>query len=416
MLLWFIGAIGYFFKSNDHMKTFGVLKNAVQDYAWGSHTAIPSLLGEPISDRPQAELWMGTHPRGPSTVHMDGVWMPLSDMIERQPEAVLGRPVAERFGNQLPFLFKVLAAETPLSIQAHPNRRQAEAGFERENRQQIPFNAPERNYKDPNHKPECICAMTPFYAMKGFSEPSDILSRMKQICPNSMDAELQMLSRKEGPEGLKFFFHMMMTLAPDRKARIIQEAVSRATGLQDSNPVFKWMVRLHQFYPGDMGIFSPVFLNLVCLEPGEALYIPAGELHAYLSGVGLELMANSDNVLRGGLTPKHIDVPELLSILNFETIPPTILHAEPIHGTEKVYPNFADEFLLSVIRVKKDRALKSSVNRSIEILLCTDGQATLSNPDDALVIRKGMSVIIPAAAAAYNIKGQATVFKASVPV
>jgi mannose-6-phosphate isomerase len=398
------------------MKTFGVMKNAIQEYAWGSYTAISELLGLTPPGRPQAELWMGTHPRGPSMVDIQGKWTPLSDVIENHPAAVLGQTVVERFGNQLPFLFKVLAAETPLSIQAHPDINQAKAGFRRENIQKIPLNAPERNYKDPSHKPECICALTPFYALKGFSRVSDIVSRMKQICPKGLEAELEILSKAKGTKGLKSFFHRFMTLAPDRKKQIIKEAVARAEALMHGNPVFEWVVKLYQFYPDDIGIFSPVLLNLVCLKPGEALYIPAGELHAYLNGVGLELMANSDNVLRGGLTPKHIDVSELLSILDFEERPVDIFHAEKILETEKAYPNFADEFVLSVVSVKKGLFHKSPAGRGVEILLCTDGRATLDNHDTGIDINKGMSVIIPAAAGSYNIKGHATFYKASVPI
>ncbi len=188
--------------------------------------------------------------------------------------------------------------------------------------------------------------------------------------------------------------------------------------LLEDDPAFKWMTNLHDDYPADIGVFSPILLNLICLKPGQAMFLPAGELHAYLDGVGIELMANSDNVLRGGLTPKHVDVPELLRTLNFKEKKVNILVPKKISNTESVYSSLAEEFVLSVIAVKKGLNHTSPINKSVEIILCTNGEATLTDIDnnDKIAMTRGVSVMIPAAVMTYSIKGNATLYKAAVPV
>ena len=401
------------------MKTIGLLKNTVQEYAWGSYTAIPELLGKDSpSNRPQAELWMGAHPKAPSMVNCEGKWISLIELIENNPIDILGKEVADSYSNRLPYLLKVLAAAKPLSIQAHPDLKQASTGFERENSLGIPLNAFNRNYKDDNHKPECICALTPFWALNGFRKISVILSLMEKICPQNFKKELDDLRNQPDQVGLKRFFNDLMTMDLHRQKLLINDAVKNAQKLSGHDQVFEWMVNLHNEYQEDIGIFSPVILNLICLEPGQAMFLPAGELHAYLDGVGIELMANSDNVLRGGLTPKHVDVPELLKVLNFEEREINILSAQKSSDCEYVYLTPADEFELFVITDDKGIDYISSEKRSIEIILCTDGKALISDIDNniAIDLNKGVSVVIPACVKNYTINGKATIYKASVPI
>lgn len=401
------------------MKNISVMKNKVQEYAWGSYTAIAELLGATSPAKtPQAELWMGAHPKAPSMVTCGGNWISLLELIEKTPGYILGKKVAEKFDNRLPYLFKVLAAAKPLSIQAHPSKEQAKQGFERENRQGIPIDAYNRNYKDDNHKPECICAHTPFRALNGFRKISSIVDLMEKICPQGLKKQLDTLRGQQSPIELKNFFQTLMTMNHERQTKVIAHAVSNAKKFTDDDPAYKWMIDLHKEYPEDIGVFSPILLNLICLEPGQAMFLPAGELHAYLDGVGIELMANSDNVLRGGLTPKYIDISELLNVLNFEEREVNILETKQINECEWVYESYAEEFILSVIDIKEGIIYNSPARRSIEILLCTDGRATITDlgKNHELSIDKGKSILIPACVTKYSLKGNATMYKAAVPL
>lgn len=400
------------------MKQISLMKNIVQEYAWGSYTAIPELLGNVSPAKtPQAELWMGAHPKASSMVKCDGNWKSLLELIEKNPHDILGEKVAEKFDNSLPYLFKVLAAAKPLSIQAHPSRDQAKRGFERENRVGIPLDAYNRNYKDDNHKPECICALSLLWALNGFRKISDIVGLMEKICPKGLKNELDNLRGEPNSLGLKNFFQAMMTMDRDRQKQIIADAITNAQKFIDDDQAYKWMINLHREYPADIGVFSPVLLNLICLKPGQAMFLRAGELHAYLDGVGIEIMANSDNVLRGGLTPKHVDVPELLKVLNFEEREVDILIPEESNNYESIYSSSAEEFILSVISVKEGIIYNSPLDRSVEILLCTDGNATVFDfgENDKIDIAGGRSVIIPAIVEKYSIEGKATLYKAAVP-
>ncbi|NNK86055.1 MAG: mannose-6-phosphate isomerase, class I [Desulfobacterales bacterium] len=398
------------------MRTIGLLENTIQEYEWGSYNAIANLFGKKApSDVPQAELWMGAHPKASSKVVCDGQLISLHELILKQPEVILGERIAGCYNNQLPFLFKVLAASRPLSIQAHPNLTQAKEGFNRENDQNISKNAPNRNYKDNNHKPECICALTPFWALNGFRKIEDITTYIQKICPNRLGKKINTL-KKQDTDGLKHFFEYLMTLDQKEKNQVIDEAVNNAQKYVKMNPVFEWILTLSKEYPNDIGLLSPAMLNLICLEPGEALFIFSGELHGYLSGMGIELMANSDNVLRGGLTPKHVDVPELLKVVNFKQRDIKILQCEKKYSNECIYPSKAKEFVLSVISLDSKENYKSPTKRSAEILLCTDGQAIITEGenDENISLIKGKSVFVPASVKTYSMKGKAVIYKASV--
>ena len=396
-----------------------LLENTIQEYVWGSYTAIPELLGnDSPANTPQAELWMGAHPKAPSIVRCNGKWISLLELIDKNSHDILGKKVAQRFKNRLPYLFKVLAAAKPLSIQAHPSKEQACEGFDRENRLGIPLGAPNRNYKDENHKPECICALTSFWALNGFRKIPDMISLMGRICPPGLKKDFDMFRQQPNSRGLKEFFKAMMIMDRTTQNQIISDVVKNADHLKDKNAAYQWIIDLHEEYPSDIGILSPIILNLICLEPGQAMFLPAGTLHAYLDGVGIELMANSDNVLRGGLTPKHVDVKELLNVLNFEERDINILKMDKINPCEHQYESHAEEFVLSVIAVKTDMNYYSPDKRYVEILLCTDGDALVVDfaENKTVHINKGMSILIPAVVKKYGIKGDAVFYKAAVPI
>jgi mannose-6-phosphate isomerase len=401
------------------MQKIGLLKNTIQEYAWGSKNAIPGLLGQRNpGNKPQAELWMGAHPKAPSLVQYHGQWVSLPDLINKNPLDVLGKNAARNFNNKLPYLFKVLAAAKPLSIQAHPNVHQAREGFESENAQGIPLDAPYRNYRDANHKPECICALTQFWALSRFRRISGILSYLKKVCAHGLDAEINDLKQQPTSDGLKRFYTALMTMDADRQNRIIAQALEQAQRLETEDPVFNWMLKIGSDYPNDIGVLAPILLNLVCLEPGQALFLDAGELHAYLEGLGIELMANSDNVLRGGLTPKHVDVPELLRVLKFEDQDVTFLKPQELVPNEFIYPSPVEEFELSAITLNSGAQYQSPAQRSVEILLCTRGTVTLTDygSQSETQLQQGIAALIPAAVERYAIRGEGTCYKAAVPI
>jgi mannose-6-phosphate isomerase len=361
---------------------------------------------------------MGAHSKAPSRVLSNGLWRSLPEVIQESPEETLGQEVAARFSNKLPFLFKVLAAAKPLSIQAHPNKEKAGQGFARENELGIPLDAPHRNYRDDNHKPEIICALTPFWALNGFRKIEETLRLLEEARIPGLAEIVSFLRSHPNRDGLKRFFNHLMTADSGKQRKIVEQAVNSAEKRTHEEPVWTWMIKLNEEYPGDMGVLSPIVLNLVRLEPQQAMYLPAGELHGYLEGVGVELMANSDNVLRGGLTPKHIDVQELLTILSFSDGELNILIPEKLESGEAVYPTKAAEFVLAVIQVSATAPLRSARNRSVEIVICTEGEARVTDLSDGEItlLTKGTSIIVPAAVERYSIEGEATLYKAAVPL
>jgi mannose-6-phosphate isomerase len=342
---------------------------------------------------------------------MEGGPVPLPSLIAEYPHEILGRRVTANFGNALPFLFKILGVERPLSIQVHPDKQQAAAGFSRENNKGVPPDSPERNYHDDNHKPELIYALTPFTALCGFRAPRVIADYLDNIAPHTLREETTIL--RSG--GLKTFYSRLMTLAPERKKEIIDETALNAAKLSREDGACAWICRLSKEYPDDAGILSPVILNLVELKPGQAMYLPAGRLHAYIHGLGIELMANSDNVIRGGLTGKNIDVAELLSIVTFSDTPVEIMEGAA-DGNEKVFRTGAAEFQLSEINTSIYQSYQSAEIRNVEILLFVEGTVTLESSSTELTASPGDVFLIPALAPPYRITGNCRVFKAAVPL
>ncbi|MDR1596970.1 MAG: mannose-6-phosphate isomerase, class I [Treponema sp.] len=336
------------------------LNNTIKRYDWGSPKWIPELLGLPNDGgEPWAELWMGVHPEGPSRLAFpagsvsDGPRL-LSGLIGQDRERYLGKDLAGEFGG-LPFLYKLLAADRPLSIQAHPNLAQAKAGWERENSLGIPLKAPNRNYKDANHKPEIICAITPFTAMAGFREPGEISRGLKAFGFPRLTSLLTALetggdARSDaaaGEQALRRFFAALFALPAETRQALGEYARSRGKDASgEYAEEWKYAGRFAELYPADPALIAPLYLNLINLKPGEAMNIPAGILHAYMHGFGIELMANSDNVLRGGLTPKHVDPEELTGILRFAPFKPEILGCGENSPGLFRYPSPCREFSL----------------------------------------------------------------------
>ncbi|MQY77493.1 MAG: mannose-6-phosphate isomerase, class I [Spirochaeta sp.] len=406
------------------MMKIAKLKNSIQEYAWGSYTAIPELLGEPSpAEKPQAELWMGAHHKAPSEVIMGNRKIALPELIKEDPAAILGIKTAEKYNGSLPFLFKVLAMAEPLSIQAHPNQAQAKKGFARENKQDIPIDGFNRNYRDTNHKPEILCALTTCWALKGFRPIEQIVSIMAPLNITGIAPLVEALDKNPNEQGLRRFFASLLTLDPESKRVSVAEVLAhiqhnRGDTEGAAEPCRRWIIKLNERYPGDIGVLSPLFLNLVEVKPGEALFLQAGQLHAYLQGVGIELMANSDNVLRGGLTPKHIDVAELLSILDFKGAEAEKVQIESSAAGEEFYLTPAAEFRLSRISVEEGQEYLSSRERSIEIIICTRGSASVwdLSTGTGFPVKKGDSFIIPASVEEYRITGSAHLYKAAVAV
>ncbi|WP_168706276.1 mannose-6-phosphate isomerase, class I [Gordonia paraffinivorans] len=383
-----------------------ILEGLVRPYAWGSRTAIASIQGRPVpSAHPEAELWFGSHPAGSARcVDESGPEQPLVDVISADPVSTLGPASTEAFGDRLPFLLKILAAEEPLSLQAHPSAEQAREGFERENARGLALDARDRNYRDPWHKPELMVATTPFDALAGFRDPHETIELLRELQVSELDHYLGMLAGQPDSEGLRAVFTTWLTL-PEAMIRRLVPAVLHgavevlAQGRTQFTAELRTLCELGEDYPNDPGVLASLLLNRVHLEPGQGLYLPAGNLHAYLRGTGVEIMANSDNVLRGGLTPKHIDVPELLRILDFTPVDPADLTPSVrTLGAEQIYLTPAPEFRLS--RVELDG---TGLRHASSICFDMPGPQILSVLSGAIEVRPvdGTPLTVPAGRALW---------------
>jgi mannose-6-phosphate isomerase len=360
----------------------------VQHYPWGDRDFIPKLLGFANPEaKPYAELWIGAHPDLPAEGILASDRIRLDLLFAAAPEAWLG-PQA----GQLPFLMKILAAAQPLSIQVHPDRQQAELGFRREEQMGIPLAAPWRNYRDLNHKPELLCALTDFYALKGFRPEREIAESLAQI------PEWSELGQRFCQMGLKAFYRYLMTLPQSEVNRLLAPYLTR---LRKQGPFSKecreyWLLKADELhakaFQHDRGLFSIYLLNFLRLRPGEAIFQAAGELHAYLEGAGVEVMANSNNVLRGGLTSKHVDVQGLLEIVKFQGGQAQVLLPEQ-RGREAVYPAPVEEFILSRVDLPKAAVYFSSGGVRLGIVLA--GKVLLSWEGGQLRLDKGQAYLIP---------------------
>ncbi|MEV7186507.1 mannose-6-phosphate isomerase, class I [Kitasatospora sp. NPDC093102] len=396
------------------------LLNTVRPYAWGSLTALPELLGQQPTGEPQAELWMGAHPGDPSRADRGDGPRPLDELIAADPEGELGAASTARFGPTLPFLFKVLAAGTPLSIQAHPTIEQARAGFAAENALGIPLNAPERSYRDANHKPEMVCALGDFEGLCGFRGAGEAAELMARLSVNGLEPLIDLLCVEDEAEALRGTLAAILTMDDETAAKTVRETAETLAEYDTGDPDWYYApyARIAKDFPDDRGLIAGMLLNHVRLRAGEALYLGAGVPHAYLSGICVELQANSDNVLRAGLTPKHIDVPELLKVVVFEAGAPEVLAPVLVEATpgEELYPVPIDEFRLS--RFTLDGVERAIDGRTPQILLCTEGAARLTGADGTVLeLARGQSAFLPATGTPARLSGAGTtLFRATVTV
>ncbi|WP_455358920.1 mannose-6-phosphate isomerase, class I [Streptomyces sp. SYSU K21746] len=393
------------------------LSNTVRPYAWGSTTAIPELLGVEPTGEPQAELWMGAHPGAPSRVDRGAGGTTLSALIDADPEGELGTAAVAKFGPRLPFLFKILAAGAPLSLQVHPDLAQAREGYADEERRGIPLDAPHRNYKDPNHKPELLCALTPFDGLCGFRPPAEAAGLLSGLDVDSLKPYADLLRAHPEEAALREVLTAVLGADPEEMAHTVAEATAAAERL--GGP-YKPYASLAHHHPGDPGVIAAMLLNHIQLQPGEALFLGSGIPHAYLSGLGVEIMANSDNVLRCGLTPKHVDIPELLRVVRFEPAEPGILRPEATPDGEELYETPVDEFRLSRHVLAEGAAPRQLPGATPQILLCTAGAplaGTVSSrgrtPGPPVTLTPGQSVFVPAGES-VTLSGAGTVFRATV--
>ena len=412
------------------------LENPILNYAWGSKSALARLQGRPEATEPEAELWMGAHPQAPSVVTVGGRRVTLDRLVAERPAATLGR-VADRFGAALPFLLKVLAVAEPLSIQAHPSLAQAAAGFAREEAASIAADAPNRNYRDRNHKPEVAVALEPYWQLSGFRPYAELVRHLEAIGFPPLQAIADELRRQPTEAAVRSLMATVLQLTDrqcaDLLTRAQQHAASRLrAGDRSDRPIGSgspldatgdgaashWVQRLAAGYPRDAGVISPYLLNVVRLAPGEGISIGAGTLHAALRGTAVELQANSDNVLRGGLTAKHVDVPELLRVANFAPRAVAVLNPAADANGERHYRTAAAEFALSSVALDRLPPGTEFAAQATgpEILLFLHGDAVVTDAQGRSTdCRAGESLFVPAVAAGYRVRGTGLLFRARVP-
>ncbi|MGO9034355.1 mannose-6-phosphate isomerase, class I [Mycobacterium sp.] len=384
-----------------------LLRGAIRTYAWGSRTAIAEFTGRPVpAAHPEAELWLGANPGDPAWLENPDGEVSLLQALAADPEGQLGSVTRARFGDVLPFLVKVLAADEPLSLQAHPSAEQAAEGYLREERLGIPVTSPVRNYRDGSHKPELLVALQQFEALAGFRPAARTIELLRALAVSDLDPYIDLLNDQSDADGLRALFTTWIT-APQPDIDVLVSAVLDGAihyvscGAKEFAAEAKTVLELGERYPDDAGVLAALLLNRITLDPGEGIFLSAGNLHAYLRGVGLEVMANSDNVLRGGLTPKHVDVPELLRVLNFTPTPESQLRA-PTHrdGLGLIYDTPADEFAASMLTLGDDQLGHEvdapSRHDGPQILLCTEGSTTVSGKSGAVQLTRGAAAWVAA--------------------
>ena len=413
-----------------------LLHGRVQHYPWGGFFYIPGLLGvDNPEKRPFAELWMGTHPQAPSAVERGGARIGLDQLVREEPEMILGGVTLRRFGPTLPYLFKVLDARRMLSIQVHPSRLQAEAGFAAEEAAAIPLDAPQRSYKDKNHKPEVHVALSEFWMLHGFRPLEEIADLLVSI-PDFGEIEPQFAIYLQDigddtagrQELLRRLYEQIMALPQAEVDRMLNGLLSRVGPLYDRGALKKisphyWAVMAARAFPLqggglDRGIFSIYLMNLVRLQPGQGTFQGAGVPHAYLEGVNVELMANSDNVLRGGLSQKHIDVPELLKTLSFASGKPEILTGTPVSPTEQIYRTPVEDLALSRIELMAGETHASPNRHGPDILILLEGAAQLSEGErNSRLLQRG-DIVLAAADSSWKLSSTAgaQLYRATAPV
>ena len=378
--------------------------NTPRDYAWGSLTDIAKLRGVEPTGKPEAELWLGTHPGSPTQIidvaHANGA-RTIADFLTRRGEA------------PLPYLLKILAAAHPLSIQAHPSPEQAREGFARENAAGVALDSPVRNYKDDSHKPELIYALSEnFEALCGFRTVQETLAELERLAaanaqacsPTSALTEFSQQLLDRGEDALAWAVEW--ALSADNARALVAEISTAGALIKD-----ELLMELARDYPGDPGIVVALLLNRVTLQRGQALYLPAGNMHAYIRGFGIEIMAASDNVLRGGLTSKHVDVPELLAVVKTDVLPVPIL--EPVQvcpGVEIFEPDVPD-FSLAHVHLEGDITQTGAiVLHRHAIVTCTTGKLLITGHESEIELTQGQHAFISAEEQAITVRGAGELF------
>jgi mannose-6-phosphate isomerase len=388
-----------------------LLRGALRTYAWGSRTALAEFTGRAVpAAHPEAELWFGAHPGDPAWLQMNGGKkgeVSLLEALVADPEGQLGPVSRARFGDVLPFLVKVLAADEPLSLQAHPSSEQAIEGYLREERLGIPVSSPVRNYRDTSHKPELLVALQSFEALAGFRQASRTIELLRALAVSDLDPYIDLLNDQSDADGLRALFTTWIT-APQPDIDVLVPAVLDgaiqyvSSGATEFAAEAKTVLELGERYPGDAGVLAALLLNRITLAPGEAIFVSAGNLHTYLRGFAVEVMANSDNVLRGGLTPKHVDVPELLRVLDFT--PTTEAQLRPPirrEGFGRIYETPTDEFAVALLALDGEY-LGHEVDAGCgghegpQILLATQGCTTVHAKSGSLTLERGMAAWVAA--------------------
>ncbi len=384
-----------------------------QRYPWGTKDAIPALLGRATDGQPWAEQWFGAHPLGDSPTPGGST---LSEHLAQDPDR-LGKVSLMTFGRRLPFLVKVLSAASPLSLQAHPTRQQAREGHARESLLGIPLNAPERSFKDDWPKPETIVALTSFEALVGFRDPLVTAQLFEALgVGDALASVIGPLRDRTGSPALQEVFLDVLSL--DDRRHLVDEVLGAAVNHLDAPGelgVFaRTAVEIDEFFPSDPGILAALLLNRFSLEPGQALALSPGVMHSYLRGTCIEVMANSDNVLRGGLTGKHIDVDALLHVVDFTPGPSDVLLPSGSDGTY-IYPTSFEEFELWLLQPTDGDTLQVPREDSGRICLVASGSFELTGDSDPIVLTAGHAVFV-AAEEVVVARGEGRLFVAATGV
>ena len=406
-----------------------LLRGAIRTYAWGSRTALAEFTGRPVPAlHPEAELWLGSHPQDPAWLSTREGEVSLLAALDADPEGHLGSASVTRFGATLPFMVKVLAADEPLSLQAHPSATQAVEGYLREERLGIPVLSAVRNYRDTSHKPELLVALQSFEALAGFRPVAQTVELLRALRVSALDPFINLLDDQSDADGLRALFTTWITAPQPDLDALVPAVLDGAIGYLGSTDTrfvseCRTVLELGERYPGDAGVLAALLLNRITLAPGEAIFLCAGNLHAYLHGVGVEVMANSDNVLRGGLTPKHVDVPELLRVLDFNPTPEPLLRASTRHcGPALVYDTPTEEFAVSQFRIDGEYVghdIETAVDhQGSQILLCTEGSVMAHTAADSLTLNRGKAAWVAAGDGPVRLRAEhpATVFRVTVGI
>ncbi|PMC74817.1 mannose-6-phosphate isomerase, class I [Brachybacterium sp. UMB0905] len=396
------------------------IDSRIQHYAWGSRTAIPQMLGATADGRPWAEAWYGAHPAAPSTVP-DG--RTLDEVIAQDPQGRLGEVTARAFDERLPYLLKIIAPEQPLSLQVHPSREHAVESFAAERAAGLPLDSPLRNYRDDNHKPEMLVALTDFTALCGFRTPRRAASMLQGLGTELTDRLHRLLLESPNAHGMRAAFRALITGPVRPDPAVVTEVVAACRerleqGRSPSPRIDRIVSFLAEHHPGDPGVVAALLLNPVSLQPGEALFVPDGTLHAYLRGTGLEIMASSDNVLRAGLTRKKVDAEEMLQCVSVAAAPPMRVAPEHQNETTDAFYAPVDDFELSLTTLEgpaADGSLHRVPGSGPRIVLGLEGVLTVEAGGAEHELGPGQAVFVGADEGPLRARGHGRLAQASVP-